>query len=208
MSKIDFTLLNKTVALFGKRGSGKSVMAKQLIEDEKRLFKSNIFLFSPTEKINHDYEDLVLPNHIFDSFSDTWARKLLDKLSNTPKKELRPILLVFDDCGSERDWATSKEFIKFFTRGRHLFLSVLTCNQYVFQLPKVCRSNLDFVLASQQPSQSLDILTDEFNINLKNDDFRNLYKKATVDYGFFLINNSATKNDDINSIYGKMRASI
>lgn len=208
MSKIEFTLKNKTVALFGKRGSGKTVLAKELIQDEKHIFGNRIFLFSPTEKLNHDYEGIIPSNHIFDSFSDTWAKNLLDKLSNTPKHELRPILLVFDDCGSERDWSTSREFIKFFTRGRHVFLSILSMNQYVYQLPKVCRSNLDFVLASQQPSQSLDILTDEFNINLKNDDFRNLYKKATMDYGFFLINNTATKDDDVNSIYGKMKASI
>ena len=175
--------------------------------DDGFLF-SHIFLFSPTEKLNKDYSDLVKPTHIFDSFSDNWARKLLDKLSNTPKKELRPILLVFDDCGSERDWTTSKEFIKLFTRGRHIFLSVLSCNQYLYQLPKICRANLDFVLASQQPSQSLDILQDEFNNGLEPDAFREMYKNATVDYGFFLINNSATKNDDINSVYGKMKASI
>ena len=31
--------------------------------------------------------------------------------------------------------------------------------------------------------------------NCRNEEFRNLYKKATIDYGFFLINNTATKND-------------
>ena len=208
MSKIEFTLLNKTVALFGKRGSGKSVMARQLIQDEKHLFRNNIFLFSPTEKLNHDYKDLVPETHIFDSFRDSWASKLLEKLGNMSKEELRPILLVFDDCGSERDWSTSREFIKFFTRGRHLSISILCMQQYLYQLPKVCRCNCDFVLASQQPAQSLDILVDEYNIGLKNDAFRNLYKQATLDYGFFLINNTATKDDDESSIYGRMKADL
>ena len=208
MSNIEFTLLNKTTALFGKRNSGKSVMARQLIEDEKHLFRNNIFLFSPTEKINHDYAGLVPPQHIYEEFSDSWGKKLLDKLSNMTKPELKPILLIFDDCGSERDWTSSREFIKLFTRGRHLKISVLSCNQYVYQLPKICRSNLDFVLASQQPSQSLDILCDEFNIGLKNDAFRELYKKATMDYGFLLINNSSTKDDKIDSVFGRLKATL
>ena len=112
---IDFTLLNKTTCLIARRGGGKSVMAKQLIQDEKSLFGNRIFLFSPTEKLNHDYENLIPPNHIFDSFDDVWAKKLMEKLSNTPKAELKPILLVLDDCGSEREWSTSREFIKLFT---------------------------------------------------------------------------------------------
>ena len=205
---MNFTLLNKTTALVGKRNSGKTMLAKELIKDEKHLF-SHIFLFSPTEKLNKDYSDLVKSTHIFDSFSDVWCKKLLEKLSNTPKEELKPILLIFDDCGSEKDWNTSKEFIKLFTRGRHLHLSLLTLNQYVYQVPKICRSNLDWVLASQQNSQSVDILTDEFNNTMKPDEFKNLYKKATQNYGFFVINNNSV--DDINnqnSIYGILRASV
>ena len=205
---IEFTLKNKTVALFGKRGSGKTVMARQLISDEKHLFRGNIFLFSPTEKLNNDYSGLVAENHIFDAFNDAWANKLLGKLGNMSKAELRPILLIFDDCGSERDWSSSKEFIKLFTRGRHLHISVLTLNQYVYQLPKICRANCDFVLASQQPTQSVDILTDEFNVGLKPDAFRQIYRNATTDYGFLLINNTATKDDNQDSIYGQMKADI
>ena len=45
MSKIDFTLLNKTTALFGKRGSGKSVMGRQLIEDENTFLGTTSFSF-------------------------------------------------------------------------------------------------------------------------------------------------------------------
>ena len=204
---IEFTLVDKTVGLYGKRGSGKTVMARQLILDEKHIFKNNIWLFCPTELVNHSYSDIIPANHIFDSFSDAWGKKLIDKLSHTPKEELRPILLVFDDCGSEKDWSSSKEYVKFHTRGRHLRISVLSCQQYLCQTPKICRANLDFVLASQQPSQSVDILTDEYS-NIKNEEFRNLYKKATIDYGFFLINNTATKNDELNSIYGIMRATV
>ena len=205
---MNFTLKEKTVALFAKRGSGKTVLAKQLISDEKNVF-SQIFLFSPTEKINKDYEDLVKPTHIYDHFSDQWGKKLIEKLSSTPKDQLKPVLLIFDDCGSERNWDTSKEFIKLFTRGRHLKISVLTLNQYVYQLPKICRSNLDWVLASQQNSQSVDIIVDEFNNTMKNEDFRKLYQKAIQDYGFFVINNTTVKDtNDINSMYGVIRASI
>jgi energy-coupling factor transporter ATP-binding protein EcfA2 len=205
---IDFTLLNKTVMLAGKRGSGKSVLTKQLIQDERHLFGNRIFLFSPTEQINRDYEGIIPPNHIFGDWNEKWGDVLLKKLSTTPKSELKPILLLFDDMGSQASLEKSSIFTNFFVRGRHYYISLIFCGQYVYQLPKICRSNLDFVLASQQNAQSVDILTDEFNVNLKPDEFKKLYKQVTQDYNFFLINNNSVKNDNQDSIYGKLKAEI
>jgi hypothetical protein len=53
---------------------------------------------------------------------------------------------------------------------------------------------------------SVDTLETEFNVNLKPDEFRQLYKQATQDYNFFLINCNSVKDDNQDSIFGKMRA--
>ena len=203
---MEFTLLRKTVLLGGKRGSGKKVLARDLLEKEKDRF-SAIFLFSPTEKTNKDYEGLVKPNCIYEKWSDEWCKKLFEKQQSVPKEKMKDILIVCDDLGSESDLNTHRDFVKVFTRGRHLKISLLFLGQYVSQLPKICRANLDFVLCSQQNAQSIDIMTDEFNNHLKNDEFRALYKKAIKNFGFFCINNTNVEDaDDLNSVYGIVRA--
>ena len=66
----------------------------------------------------------------------------------------------------------------------------MSLNQYIYQLPKICRSNLDWVIVGSQNAQSVEILIDEFNLNLTREEFRRLYLKATQDYGFMVINNN------------------
>lgn len=206
---MEFTLKNKTVCLCGKRGSGKTILAKELIENEKHLF-SNIFLFSPTEKLNHDYKDLIKASHIFDNWSDKWCKMLFEKLTSVPKTELKHTLLVFDDMGSESSMDNSKEFIKLFTRGRHLNIAVLSLNQYLYQLPKICRSNLDYLLVSQQNAQSVEILEDEFNnSNLTPAEFKKIYYQSTSNFYFMLINcNTIKDNGDLNQLYGRLKANV
>ena len=205
---MDFSLVNKTTLIAGMRGAGKTVLAKHLLSIEKRQF-SRIFLFSPTEKITRDYTGLIPENCIFDDWSEKWGEKLFERLSNTPKEQLKPILIVFDDMGSERSMEASKIFTRCFTRGRHLKISILSLNQYIFQLPKICRSNLDYVIVGTQNAQSVDILTDEFNASLKPEEFRQLYRRACEDFGFMIIKNSSVKDcKDQNSIYGKLKAEL
>ena len=205
---LSFSLVNKTTMIAGRRGAGKTVLAKQLIEDEKQKF-SKIFLFSPTEAINRDYADLVPQNCIFDDWNEKWGNSLLEKLAKTPKEELKPILIVFDDMGSERSMENSRIFTRFFTRGRHTMVSILSLNQYIFQLSKICRSNLDFVIVGSQNAQSVDILETEFNANLEPKAFRQLYHKAIENFGFMIIKNSSVKDStDQNQMYGVLRATI
>ena len=205
---MEFTLVNKAVLLSGKRGSGKTVLARDLLEKEGHRF-SNIFLFSPTEKINHDYEGLVKPNCIYEKWSDKWCKQLFDKQASIPKDKMKNILIICDDLGSESDLNTHPDFVKVFVRGRHLKIAIIFLAQYVCQIPKICRSNLDFVLCSQQNAQSIDIMTAEFNSHLKPSEFRRLYQKATNDYGFFTINSNNVKNaDDLNTVFGVIRADV
>ena len=58
MSIINLTLINKTVALVGKRNSGKSCLLKHLVELEKDQF-DKIFIICPTESINRFYQDIT-----------------------------------------------------------------------------------------------------------------------------------------------------
>ena len=83
MSQIEIDLQNKTVLCCAKRGAGKSVICKALIESQRDKFEK-IFVISPTEKLNHHYqkEGLVPANCIFDEWSEEWAKSLIKKLEH------------------------------------------------------------------------------------------------------------------------------
>ena len=78
--------------------------------------------------------------------------------------------------------------------------------QYIYQIPPVLRCNTDFVAVGQMNSQSLDLLTSEFQFgNITKKDFKAMYMKSTSNFNFLLINcNTAKENDNLELIYGKI----
>jgi len=207
---MEFTLLNKIVSLIGKRNSGKSQMLRYLVLQQRPLFKS-IFVVCPTESVNHFYRDLVKKENIFDSYNENWVEALIKKLTevNSGKGEVDAshILLILDDCCSDTAFHQSKSFKKLCTRGRHIKISVIITCQYIYQIPPVARNNSDFILVSQMNTQGLDLLTSEFLMGtISKKEFIDLYHHNTKDYGFFLINNNCTKNNnDLDEIYGNIK---
>ena len=66
--------------------------------------------------------------------------------------------------------------------------------------------NSEFVLVSNLNNNNIQILADEYTLgNCDRKQFINIYKQSIPNHGFLLINNSSTKNNNIDEIYGVMR---
>jgi len=212
MSSIDFDILNNIVCLVAKRKSGKSQLMRYIIMKNKHRF-DKMFLICPTQAINDFYEeDLFKKEDIFENYSDNWVTELMKKMAdiNAKKKsdkECKHVLLVLDDVCSDTDFHHSKTLKQLATKGRHYKITLFITCQYLYHVPPIFRSNVDFMCVGQINSQGLDILTSEFIAgSLTKPDFIKMYYKATSNYGFLLINNNSTKsNDDLGSIYGIIR---
>ncbi len=107
MPSFDIDLKNKTICIVGKRNSGKTYLAKKIIEHQKGEFDT-MFLFSPTEKVKQDYKGLIKPQNIFDTWSDSWCQLLFERLA----QKKRNVLLLLDNCGSESSLENSKMLIR------------------------------------------------------------------------------------------------
>jgi len=204
---MDFSIVNKTVALLGKRNSGKSQLLRYLVKSHQQDFVK-IFVISPTEQINKFYEEFVPNNCVFDGWKEEWVETLIDKMTQISIKEKnKNVLLILDDCGSDTNFNTSNTFKKLFTRGRHIFVSIIITCQYIYQLPRITRSNLDFILCGQMNKMGSEILADEFLYgSIDKKEFLKMYHNASADYGFLLINcNSVKHSDDLNLMYGILR---
>ena len=208
---MDFSILNKTISLVAKRNSGKSVLLKYLVEQEIENFKK-IFVICPT-KFNGFYDDWIESNCIFENYDEEWVEKLISKMSNLNKNKTNDtadhILLILDDCCSDTKFHASKSIKKLFSRGRHSFISIIITCQMLHHIPPLCRNNSDFLLVGQLNNQNIDLLCDEFRTGLEKKEFKAMYKRLTTDYSFLIINNNSVKHsDNLNLLYGAIKAKI
>ena len=206
----NFTIVNKITSLLAKRNSGKSVLLKHLVEAERHKF-SKIYVICPTEKINRFYSDIVDDECIFDSYDEKWVDKLINKMteinSNKPTKERKNVLLILDDLVSDHNFHQSPSFKKIIIRGRHINIAIILTFQYLNLIPPTARTNLDTLFVGQMNKQSVDLLVSEFiSGDISKEEFIKMYNRCTKDYNFLVINNNSVKDDDLNLIYGCIKA--
>ena len=206
----NFTIVDKCIGLIAKRCSGKSVLLKHLVEAEKHKF-NKIFVICPTEPINRFYKDIVSEENVFDNYDERWMNKLIDKMTeinaNKPAKERKHILLILDDCVSDHNFHQSPTIKKLFLRGRHINISLLITTQYIYLISPSMRNNLDYIFCGQMNKQSIDLLCSEFlSGDIDKNEFIKMFNRCTKDYNFLVINNNSVKDDDLNSVYGCIKA--
>ena len=206
---MDLDPQNRTISIIAKRGSGKSVLCKHIVETNRHKF-AKIFVVCPTENINHHYQKdgLIPKNCIFDQWNEEWALNLtksLEKLNaNKSKKEMRMVLIILDDIFADVDFHHSPVLKSIFMRSRHYGLAVISLTQTLYSLPPFARVNSDYVILGQVNRASMILAADEYlSGSLEKKDFISLFNKSTTDHQFLIINNnSISKSDDLNQIYG------
>ena len=206
----NFTIVDKCIGLIAKRCSGKSVLLKHLVEAEKYKFHK-IFVICPTERINRFYKDITDDECIFDNYNEIWMNKLIDKMTeinaNKTAKERKHILLILDDCVSDHNFHQSPTIKKLFLRGRHINISLLITTQYIYLISPSMRVNLDYVFCGQMNKQSIDLLCSEYLCgDIDKSEFIKMFNRCTKAFNFLVVNNNSVKDDDLNSVYGCIKA--
>lgn len=209
---MELDILDTAIGICAKRKSGKSELVRYIIHNYSNLFK-RILVISPSEGVNNYYKNIpeIDQRFIYPAYDESLIEKLFKSMEFTnaskKKEEKEHILLILDDCCSDFNTHSSSSFKKLFTRGRHLGITVIVVQQYIYHVPPICRTNCDYVLVSQMNNQGLDILTNEYRMgSIEVDEFKKMYLRSTSNYGFLLINNNcASDNDNLNEIYGCIR---
>ena len=82
---MDFDIVNKTICLCAKRGSGKSRLLRYIVLMNKNKF-DKIFIICPTEPLNSFYKGIVPDENIFDEYSDKWMEAFFKRTSEENSK--------------------------------------------------------------------------------------------------------------------------
>lgn len=210
---MEFDPINKTLMFCAKRRSGKTELIKHIVKMYKNEWKE-IFLVSPTEKITKSFKGIVKDENVFDSYSETWTTKLMDKMANLNKdksaSEKIQVLLILDDVCSDTNFNASKTLKQLTTKGRHYCITTMITCQYPYHVPPICRTNMDYVFAGQLNKNSILLMLQEFHSgDITSDEFIKMYRKFTNNYSFLIVNCNSIKNgDDLNEIYGSIKIDV
>jgi len=194
-----------TIALIARRASGKSWLVKEILKVRKDLPSSVVIC--KTEKLNSFYSKLIPDSYIYYNFESEilgriFARqkklnednKKRKKLGKKPKDDR--VLLIMDDCMSDKNWIKDPNIGELFFNGRHYHISFILTMQYSKGLPPDMRGNLDYIF----------LLAEDFLCNRKRlyedyagmfpsfDIFQQVFSELTDNYGCMVINNRKHTN--------------
>lgn len=201
-----------TCGFFAKRNSGKSLLIRYIIHQQRHEFKT-IFVVSGSEEVNAFYEKFVDKKNIFHKYEEKWAKALMDKMAKINKgkdkndPDFTRILLVLDDIACDVNSHSSGSLEKLWAKGRHFGITVFISIQYPHMISPLMRSNMDYACIGQLNSQSIEIVTKEFaHGKIDTKEFLEMLHRCTSDFKFLIIKNTSVKNtSNMDEIYGCLK---
>ncbi len=143
-----------SIALLGKRRTGKTTWAKYILQSFKN--KCGKFVVICGNKDNQvEWSEVVSPLFIYDK--DVSICKLQEIRSyqdnkcsgyNVRKKKIpvsAAVTIIFDDCGADRSFMHSKIMKDLLSNGRHYGMFIIILAQYLNQMHAVNRDQLDYL---------------------------------------------------------------
>lgn len=148
--KFDLTKMqvDATIAIIGKRRSGKSYLMRDILYHFKHIPKGVII--SGTESANPFFRNFVPDSFIYDTASPDLLNAVLQRqkrrIQLSGKGGKSRMFLVMDDCLAESSkWKNTDAIKELFMNGRHLDIFFMISLQYMKGIPPDLRGNLDYI---------------------------------------------------------------
>ena len=146
-SKIDDC---RIVVIIGKRGTGKSVLAKDILFHHKHIPAG--IVMSGTEEGNGWYSKFVPDSFIYHDFEKDVVENLIDRQKTLCKQgNATNVFLVLDDCMYDPKMLKEKCMRSLFMNGRHFKIFMVITAQYMNDLPPAMRTQIDYVVVCREP---------------------------------------------------------
>lgn len=188
----------RTMVCLAKRGSGKSVLIRDIMYQMRSKIPCGI-AFSASEEGNGAYAEMMPKSFIYDDFSPEILEKFVNrqKYMVTNKKKHPEAFCIFDDMTYD-----AKKFMKdpnlrfIFLNGRHFKITMILSSQYALDLPPAIRGNTDyvFVLRENVVANQEKLWRNFFGVFPTFKMFQQTLMACTEDYGMLVLNNCAKSN--------------
>lgn len=203
---LDEMVMNPSIIMIAKRGSGKSWITKAILYKYKDVPVG--IIISPTEKDNPFFSDFFPDTFIFYKYDSRVIHKLLIRQKMILKKarELKAIgkyidpraLIVMDDCLAEKGaWAKDQRVSELLFNGRHRQITYILTMQYPLGIGPDLRSNFDYVfLLAEDITSNLDRIYKHYAGMFPDfNSFRQVFRQLTEDFGAMVIKNRGARTN-------------
>lgn len=190
----------RIVLLIGKRGTGKSFLAKDLLYHMRKDVHIPVVM-SPTHSSIADFEKFVPRSLIHDRFNPDTIQSLIDSQrarAHTGKK-LRNVCLVLDDCMYDKKCLRSVAMRDIFMNGRHSRLGLIIAVQYLMDLDPAARSQIDYVFTLRENiiSNRKKLWQFFFGMWANYDDFAAVMDACTNNHEALVLDNVSSGTNDV-----------
>lgn len=200
LKRADFTNLKLyfSAAFFGKRRTGKTTWAKILLQCVKHM-AHRIIVFCGNKDCEGEWLKILPACFVVTKDLDylqtivTYQNEIADQYKNHPDGiplEYRMILII-DDCGSDKQFMHSKVMNDIMANGRHYGMYTVFLLQYFTQLHPQNRCQLDYagILATNN-LKNLKTLHSEYGGNCSLAVFMQIVSLATDGFGVCWVDNT------------------
>ena len=195
---------NPSIAMVAKRGSGKSVLVRAILNFYRKVPVGCII--SPTDRENKFYGDFVPESYIYYEYNSKIVEKIMvrqrimKEKARKKKAEGKKIdtrcYIVMDDClASKGKWINDPCLKTIFFNGRHSDIMYIMTMQFPLGITPELRGNIDYVflLADDSFSNKKRIFDHYAGMFPSFDAFRQVFDKLTEDFTSMVIVNRGIK---------------
>lgn len=210
--KLDTMVSNPSIVMVAKRGSGKSVVCRAILEHFKDIPVG--LIIAPTDRMNCFYGNFFPDSYIHYNYRSDIIEKLLyrqDAMIEKRKQKLKEgkkvdsrAFIVMDDCLSKRGtWMRDQPITELLFNGRHYEIMYILTMQYPLGITPELRGNFDYIF----------LLAEDFVSNLKRiydhyagmfpdfHTFRQAFSQLTDDFGCMVISNRGARKSFLEKVF-------
>ena len=213
---------NPTIIINAKRGSGKSIAIRQLINHFNVVEHYRVgVLCSRSEKVDPFYGNFFPDSYIYDDCAIAMEkvlrrqRRLISKNKQRKEKHLKlldtRLLLVLDDVvANAKEWNKSEDMKEVMFNGRHYDITFIIAVQDTVALPPASRNNFDYVfLFNNDITSEIQKIYQHFaGIFDCANSFREVLAQVTENYGILVIIRREAKSNKLEDKIAVFKADI
>ncbi|AAC96760.2 hypothetical protein PBCVAN69C_444R [Paramecium bursaria Chlorella virus AN69C] len=192
------------VGVVGRRGSGKSVIIKDLLYYKRNALPIGLIM-SGTEAGNGYFSSFVPEIFVYDDFNKDALEKLLERQKKAAKKgNMSKVFVVLDDLAFDTSIMKQPVMRYIFMNGRHLNIFLIFSSQYVADLgPPAIRANIDILLVCREAIQAnrWRLYNMFFGCFESFEDFNKVLNACTENYGVLVLDNTKLSNDPQDCVF-------
>ena len=183
---------HRIILVVGKRGTGKSVMQRDLMYHMANKVDFGL-AFSPTEETQDMFRQHMPDSWIYPGFSNAKLDSMISMQRELCKsKKQRNLFIIMDDCMYDKKILKGLGIRDLFMNGRHMHITLCNAVQYVMDMGPDLRTQVDYVFALRENiiSNKTKLWKYFFGMFEKYDDFAKVMDKCTQNHGALVMDNT------------------